>query len=265
MADGLLGDFLRTRRGRLRPVDVGLPQHGQRRVPGLRREEVALLAGVSVDYYLRLEQGRGGQPSEQVLRSLARALQLDDADADYLLGLIAPQRAAPSPAATEQVPRTVRKLLDAIDLPAGVFGRSFDVLATNAAAQALDPELVPGRNRLRSLFLVESERALYGDSEATAARYVAMVRDAVRRNATDPAFVALVEELTTLSPLFRELWAQHDVAGDTDHFTLHHPVVGDLRLHLERFDIPGGGGQSLFIGHPADPAAAARLGRLLDT
>ena len=265
MPDDLLGAYLRARRGRLRPADVGLPERGQRRVPGLRREEVAQLAGISADYYLRLEQGRGGQPSEQVLRSLAQALRLDDAATNYLLGLIAPQPAVPLPASDEHVPPSVLNLLDVVDLPAFVTGRNFDVLASNATARAISPELTPGRNRLRSLFLVDTERALYRDWDATTHRFVAVVRDAVGRSATDPDFMTLVEELSTHSPRFRELWGRHDVvARDTEVATFHHPVAGDLRLHLERLDITGVPGQSLVIYHPqAGSQDAVRLAALL--
>lgn len=222
-----------------------------------------MLAGVSADYYLRLEQGRGGQPSAQVVQALAQALRLDEADTDYLFALIAPPRDTRSPSGREKVSSTVLALLASIELPAGVFGRGFDVLAANSAARALSPELAPGHNRLRSLFLVDSERSLYGDSEQVAARYVAMARDALRRGASDPSFKALVSELEAASPRFRRLWATHDViAQDDTPLTLSHPRVGLLWLHLERFDIPGGTGQSLFIGHPADSDTAVLLSQL---
>jgi transcriptional regulator with XRE-family HTH domain len=263
VAEDLLAEYLRARRGQLRPADVGLRGGGQRRVPGLRREEVALLAGISADYYLRLEQGRGGQPSEQVLRALARALQLDGAATDYLLGLTAPRAAAGD--IEEPVPASVLNLLGVLALPAFVTGRTFDVLAANDAARAISPELTPGRNRLRSVFLVDAERALYRDWEGTAQRFVAVVRDVVGRGAADPAFLALVDELSTRSPEFRDLWARHDVvARDPDMATLRHPVAGDLRLHLERLDITGVPGQSLIVYHPEQGSAdAERLAALL--
>lgn len=261
-----MGDYLRARRGRLRPVDVGLREHGLRRVPGLRREEVALLAGISADYYLRLEQGRGGQPSAQVLRALAQALQLDAAATDYLLALIAPQpTSAPPAVAHEQPPLSVLNLLRVLELPAFVTGRTFDVLAANAAARALSPELVAGRNRLRSVFLVDAERALYPDWDATAQRFVALVRDVVGRGAGDPAFVRLVDELTARSARFRELWARSDVvARDTEVASFTHPVAGELRLHLERLDLAGTAGQALLVYHPETGSSdAVRLAALL--
>lgn len=265
MPDDLLGAYLRARRGLLRPGDVGLPVRGTRRVPGLRREEVALLAGVSVDHYLRLEQGRGGRPSEAVLRSLARVLQLDDAATGYLLGLIAPGPVG-APAGTEQVPASVLNLLDVVALPAFVTGRAFDVLASNPRARAVSPELAPGHNRLRSLFLVDAERALYRDWDATTQRFVALVRDTVGRGANDPAFVALVAELEARSPRFRELWARHDVADrETEMAHLSHPVAGDVQLHLERLDVTGVPGQSLVLYHPqVGSSDAERLAALLD-
>lgn len=149
--NNLLGDYLRARRELVQPDSVGLPAHGVRRVAGLRREEVAMLAGVSSDYYLRLEQGRDRNPSIQVLEALARVLRLDDAATDYLLGLATPRprhrRRSPR---RETVPATIRELLDVLGLPAFVEGRYFDVLATNSLARALAPSL-PGRRQGRDM------------------------------------------------------------------------------------------------------------------
>jgi transcriptional regulator with XRE-family HTH domain len=267
MTDDLLAAYLRARRGQLRPGDVGLPAgDGRRRVTGLRREEVALLAGISADYYLRLEQGRGGTPSPPVVRALARALRLDDAATDHLIGLAAPRTSRPSaPPAAETVPPSVENLLRLMPWPAFVTGRNFDVLAANDAARAVSPELVRGRNRLRSVFLVESERALYRDWEATAERFVAVVRETVGRGAARPDFLALVAEVSHRSPRFRELWDRHDVvARDTEVAVLQHPVAGLLHLHLERLDLAGIPGQSLVVLHPeAGSADAARLAALV--
>src|ERR1039458_3633014 len=145
----LLGDYLRARRELVQPESVGLPVNGVRRVAGLRREEVALLAGISSDYYLRLEQGRDRNPSIQVLEALARVLQLDQVATDYLLGLAAPQprhrRRRPR---RESVPSGIRQLLDVVGQPAFVEGRYFDVLAANSLAYALSPRLQVRRNGL---------------------------------------------------------------------------------------------------------------------
>jgi len=149
------------------------------------------------------------------------------------------------------------------DLPAFVTGRHFDVLASNAAAQLISPELAPGHNRLRSVFLVQAERELYRDWEATARRFVAVVRETVGRGATDPSFSSLAEELSLRSARFRQLWNRHDVvARDTEHAILRHPLAGELRLHLERLGIAGTAGQSLVVYHPEQGSEDAR--RLTD-
>jgi transcriptional regulator with XRE-family HTH domain len=162
--NSLLGDYLRARRELVTPEDVGLQATGIRRVTGLRREEVAMLAGISSDYYLRLEQGRDHNPSIQVLEALARVLLLDQAGIDYLLSLAtpAPRRRARRPK-REHVPASIAELLDTLRLPAFVEGRYFDVLAANSLARALSPNLQAGHNVLRSVFLDPAEKALYPD------------------------------------------------------------------------------------------------------
>src|SRR6187551_3634024 len=145
-----LGAYLRARRELVTPQQAGIPEVGVRRVPGLRREEVALLAGISPDYYLRLERGRDRNPSPQVLEALARVLELDDVEREYLLGLgTARPRARARRRPPERVPARLHHLLAAIDVPAFIEGRSFDVLASNPLAVALSPRLRPGENRLR--------------------------------------------------------------------------------------------------------------------
>jgi transcriptional regulator with XRE-family HTH domain len=268
MADDLLAGYLRARRGQLRPADVGLPEGGaRRRVTGLRREEVALLAGISADYYLRLEQGRGGTPSLQVLRALARALRLDDAATAYLTSLATPAIGAPAAATGEQVPAGVENLLRLLSLPAFVTGRNFDVLAANDSAAVISPELTAGKNRLRSFFLVDAEQKLYRDWATTARRFVAVVRDTVGRGAARPDFLALVADLSEHSPLFREMWDRYDVVTrDTELALLRHPVAGPLQLHLERLSIAGMPEQALVIYHPeAGSDDERRLTDLLET
>jgi len=159
-AGNVLGEYLRARRELITPESVGLPAHGVRRVAGLRREEVAMLAGISADYYLRLEQGRDRHPSLQVLEALARVLGLDGTATDYLLSLAAPKprhrRRRPK---QESVPSGIRELLEVIGIPGFVEGRYFDVLASNSLARALIPNLQVSQNRLRALFLDPAERA----------------------------------------------------------------------------------------------------------
>jgi transcriptional regulator with XRE-family HTH domain len=246
----LLGDYLRARRELVQPGSVGLPASGTRRVAGLRREEVAMLAGISSDYYLRLEQGRDRNPSAQVLEALARVLSLDEAATSYLLGLAAPRPRRPRRPRRETVPAGIRQLLGVVGLPAFVEGRYFDVLAANSLGQALSPNLQPGQNRLRSVFLDPAERALYPDWPQATARLVAGFRESVGTDTDDPRFVQLVGELSLGSERFRQLWARHDVqAREGAVVRLMHPQVGELTLSREKLVISGTAGQLLVIYH----------------
>ncbi|GAA3465560.1 helix-turn-helix domain-containing protein [Nonomuraea roseola] len=250
----LLGDYVRARRELVTPEQAGIPSVGVRRVPGLRREEVAMLAGISADYYLRLEQGRDRNPSAQVLESLARVLQLDDDATAYLLRLGAgkPRRRRRRPR-KETVPPGVAKLVVTLPLPAYVEGRYFDVLAANALATALSPRLVAGGNRLRDVFLDPAEQALYPDWEDAAQGMVAGFRESVGTDTDDPRFIELVGELSLASPRFSRLWARHDVntcEGAPKH--IGHPQVGGLWLNRERLGVSGATGQTLVVLHP-DP------------
>jgi DNA-binding XRE family transcriptional regulator len=258
MSDNAIGDFLRARRALVRPEDAGVRVTGVRRVAGLRREEVALLAGISSDYYLRLEQGRDRNPSLPVLEAIARVLQLDDAAADYLISLATPKpRRARRTARKETVPTGVRQLLDVLGLPAFVEGRYFDVLAANPLATALSANLQPGRNRLLSVFLDPQERALYPDWDADTATLVAGFRESVGTDTDDPRFVQLVGELSLGSEQFRQLWARHDVQSLRGRPTrLDHPQVGELTLRREKLTIGGATGQMLVVYH-AEPASSS--------
>ncbi|MDT8913316.1 helix-turn-helix transcriptional regulator [Amycolatopsis sp. PS_44_ISF1] len=233
-----LGRYLRARRDLVTPQQAGIAPGARRRVPGLRREEVALLAGISPDYYLRLERGRDTNPSAQVLDSLARVLQLDDVERTYLLGLTA---ARPRPARRkrlEQVPARAHQLLAQLTMPAFVEGRAFDVLAANPMAVAFSPRLRPGHNRLRSFFLDPEEQAFQPDWERAAAGFVAALRTAIGNDTGHPRFVELVGELALASRRFRTLWARHDIrALEGGTTTVHHPVVGELRLHREKLPL----------------------------
>ncbi|MFF4133932.1 helix-turn-helix domain-containing protein [Streptomyces mirabilis] len=253
-APNLLGEYVRARRELVTPEQVGIPVSGVRRVPGLRREEVAMLAGISADYYLRLEQGRDRNPSVQVLESLARVLRLDDAATAYLLRLGADKpRRHRRRRRRETVPPGIAKLVATLPLPALVEGRYFDVLAANALATALSPRLVAGANRLRALFLDPAEQALHPDWESAARGMVAGFRESVGTDIDDPRFIELVGELCLASPRFSRLWARHDVEaceGSPKH--IDHPQVGGLRLNRERLGIDGTAGQTLVIYHP-DP------------
>lgn len=251
-----LGAYLRARRELVTPEQAGVPVVGLRRVPGLRREEVAMLAGISADYYLRLEQGRDRNPSAQILESLARVLRLDDDATAYLLGLGAdrPRRRSRRPR-KESVPAGIAKLVATLPLPALVEGRYFDVLAANALATALSPRLAAGGNRLRDLFLDPAEQALYPDWESAGAGMVAGFRASVGTDTDDPRFIELVGELSLASARFSRLWARHDVlACDGAAKTIDHPQVGRMELSRERLGI-GTAGQTLVVYHP-DPGTA---------
>ncbi|WP_252786446.1 helix-turn-helix transcriptional regulator [Actinoallomurus rhizosphaericola] len=249
----LLGEFLRARRGRIRPADVGLPSDENRRVPGLRREEVALLAGISADYYLRLEQGRNRNPSVAVLESLARALDLDHAGVEHLMRLAAPR----PPSARRRprrptVPATIRLLVESLNLPAFVEDCHFDVLAANRLAMMLSPNFQIGHNRLLSTFLDPEERTLFPDWDAMTADMVAAFRTSVADAADDARTIELVGELSLRSQRFRELWGRHDVQSrvGTRPSRLMHPQLGELTLMREKLVISGPVSQLLVIWHP---------------
>ncbi len=259
-----LGEFLRARRELVAPERVGIPVNGLRRVPGLRREEVAMLAGISADYYLRLEQGRDHRPSAQVLESIARALQLDEETTAYLVGLTGDGRKRRRRAPRETVPSGVAKLVTTLQLPVFVEGRYLDVLAANPLATAISPRLVVGANRLRDVFLDPAEQALIPDWELATSGLIAGFRQSVGSDIDDPRAIELVGELSLASPRFRSLWARHDVAplqGGLMRFD--HPQVGRLTVNREKLAIPGTDGMMLVLYHAdADSEDAEKLALL---
>ncbi|MGH3261127.1 MAG: helix-turn-helix domain-containing protein, partial [Trebonia sp.] len=236
----LLGGYLRARRALVTPEQAGLPSGGDRRVPGLRREEVAILAGISADYYLRLERGRDKTPSPQVLRSLARVLHLDELEQEYLLGLAAPRPRVQRRRKPERVPARLHQLLAGLQVPAFVEGRAFDVLASNQLAVALSSRLQPGHNRLRSLLLDPEEQALQLDWTRSMEGSIAAFRKSIGDDIDNPRVVELVGELALSSERFRTLWARHDVRSlEGGTTTLNHPVVGELRLYRDKLPVDG--------------------------
>ncbi|HEX4093303.1 MAG TPA: helix-turn-helix transcriptional regulator [Trebonia sp.] len=261
-----LGEYLRARRELVDPAAVGLRVAGVRRTPGLRREEVATLAGISADYYLRLEQGRDRNPSPSVLESLARVFGLDQTATGYLLSLAAarPARSRARRPRPEPVPASIRQLIAAVNLPAFVESRIFDVLAANPRATALSPSMRAGENRLRSMFLDPAERDLYPDWPKAIAGMIANFRASIGPEADDPRIAQLVGELSLASEPFRKLWARHDVRALTGGaVTMNHPQAGPLELWREKLPIGGSDGQLLVMYH-AEPGSesAGALERL---
>jgi transcriptional regulator with XRE-family HTH domain len=257
-------EFLTSRRARITPDQVGLPTYGPRRVPGLRREEVAVLAGVSVPYYTRLERGDMNGASESVLEALARALQLDDAERAHLFDLA--RAAQPTPArprrrrARQDVRPEVQWTLDAITGAAAfVSNERLDLLAANQLGRALFSELYagPGRpiNTARFVFLDPRAETMFGDWERVASESVAILRSAAGRDPYDRELSDLVGELATQSEAFRTRWAAHNVRfHNTGVKHLRHPVVGDLHLTYTRLDLAADPGLTLFT-YTAEPGS----------
>ncbi|GAA1958117.1 helix-turn-helix transcriptional regulator [Agromyces allii] len=271
-------EFLTSRRARLTPADAGLPNFGgRRRVPGLRREEVALLAGMSVEYYVRLERGNATGVSEAVLDGVIRALQLDDAERAHLHDLVrtanegAHPRRRRASARSQQVRPGVRQLLDAMtDVPAFVQNGRLDILAINQLGEAVFSVLYvqPQRpaNFARFVFLDPRSGAYYRDWDDAARQTVALLRSEAGRSPHDRALSDLIGELSTRSDRFAVLWASHDVR---DHRTgakrITHPVVGDLDLDYEVMDLSTDRGLQLIAYSAAPGSLTADALRLLSS
>jgi len=265
-------EFLTTRRARLTPDQAGLPDFGgRRRVPGLRREEVALIAGMSIEYYVRLERGNATGVSEAVLEGISRALQLDDAERSHLYDLVRAANQGAHPrrqrgrAKAQQVRPGVRQLLDAMEnVPTFVQNGRLDIIAINRLGYAVFSEMYvqPQRpaNFGRFVFLDPRAQAFYRDWDDAAYQTVALLRTEAGRAPHDRALTDLVGQLSTRSDAFRTLWASHDVR---EHRTgikiIHHPVVGDLDLSYEAMDLTSDRGLLLLAytaapGSPSDDA-----------
>ncbi|CAH0295235.1 hypothetical protein SRABI83_04335 [Arthrobacter sp. Bi83] len=261
------GKFLKAMRSRLKPEDAGIADGSSaRRVPGLRREEIARLADVSTDYYTRLEQGRNIHPSRAVLDSVARALKLDAGEQAHMMDLLEHcAESARSPVPAQGVRPAVRQLLEAVgDVPALVLGRRTDVLAGNRLAFLLFadfPELPPGeRNLTRWLILDPRARELFRDWKSVAAEAAGALRVDVGRHPSDAQANQLVGELAVHSEHFRQWWAGHRVATrSAGSVRLHHPAVGDLELNFENLILRDDPDQVLrvFSAKPGSPSADA--------
>lgn len=264
-----LREFLTSRRERLTPAQAGLPTFGgRRRVKGLRREEVALLAGMSTEYYVRLERGNGAGVSDAVLEGISRALQLDEAEDAHLHALV--RAASPGsnptrrrgPARAAQVGANVRQLVEAMhDVPVFVQNGRLDAVATNRLGAALFSEMfvLPQRpvNAARFTFLDPRAQTFYRDWDGTTRQIVALLRAEAGRAPHDRVLTDLVGELATRSDLFRTLWAAHDVRVHRSGAKLvRHPVVGDLDLTFEAMDLTSEPGLQLlaFSAPPGSPS-----------
>ncbi|MFE2164642.1 helix-turn-helix transcriptional regulator [Streptomyces sp. NPDC059447] len=258
-----LGDFLRARRAAVRPHDVGMASHGPRRVAGLRREEVAVLAGVNADYYTRLEQGRERRPSGQVVAALGRALLLDAETVAHLHRLAGTAPARPDTATRSRASAALRTLLDSHrHVPAFIVDPVLDILAANALARALYSPFAPADNLARMVFLDPAGRRFHAPWDLTAKAVVGHLREAHGLRADQARLGELIDVLTRRSTDFAQLWNTHTVHGKTraaKHF--HHPDVGPLHLTYHAFDVREAPGQQLIVYHaePDSPSADALM------
>lgn len=267
-----IADFLRTRRGRISPESAGLPADGRaRRVPGLRREEAARLAGVSTEYYTRLEQGRAVHPSPEVVDALARALRLDVTEREHLTDLLARPGARRAPVSPQRVRHGLHLMLQTLDhVPAFVLGRRTDVLASNRLAHAVltDFDALPAtRRNLARYYLLDPEaRERTGDWERIACETVAMLRLEAGHCPQDRRLADLIGELTLNSPEFTTWWNDHRVLRRT-HGAKHyrHPLVGDLHFAYESLQLPGDDNQTLCVYMPQPDTSTAESLRILSS
>lgn len=263
-----LGAFLRSRREQTRPEDLGLEPGPRRRVDGLRREEVAVLAGLSTDYYQRLEQGRGAKPSDALLDSISDALHLDAAEHRHLMTLARAVRQPEAPRRRKQdrVPENAKRMLEAMRLPAFVLSRHLDVLAWNDSAADLlgDPLELPRdrRNMLHVLFHDDDSRLRCKGWEAMALDYIGLFRAAIGHDPDDPRAVKIVGELSLRSREFRRLWARNEVR-DSVHGskTIQHPRIGDIDVEWDAYPLRGIPGPMMIVFVP-QPGHEDRLSLL---
>ncbi|MEV7693010.1 helix-turn-helix transcriptional regulator [Microbacterium sp. NPDC089189] len=265
-----ISDFLTTRRAKLTPAQVGLPDFGgRRRVPGLRREEVALVAGMSAEYYKRLERGNATGVSDAVIDGVSRALQLDEVEHAHLYDLIRAANAGAHPqqrrrpARSAQATPALQQTIDAMStVPVFVQNARLDAVATNRLGRALFSEMLddvrPPANAARFIFLDDRAQTFYRDWEAQTRQIVAVLRAEAGRSPYDRALSDLVGELSTRSELFRTLWGAHDVREHrTGLKAVRHPVVGDLELSFQAMDLASDRGLQMIV-FSAEPGSATQ-------
>jgi transcriptional regulator with XRE-family HTH domain len=254
-----LAQFLRARRSLVQPADVGLPGGGRRRVAGLRREEVAMLAGISTDYYLRLEQGREEHPSDQVLDAIARALRLDDDAVEYMRNLLRHKAPDSRYERLQNLHPAIGTLLDGWPLAgACVIDAGLTVVVANKLAEALSPHLAVGANTMRELFIDPHSPEMYLNWKLLTVWAVRVVRASYGQH-PDPALIGLVDELFEKSPRFRQLWVRHDVRHDVaGGLRVNHPLVGPLDLNYQQMILPATG--HAVVAYWADPGSESEDG-----
>ena len=263
-----LSEFLTSRRAKLTPEKAGLPDYGgRRRVPGLRREEVALLAGMSAEYYKRLERGNATGVSEAVIDGVSRALQLNEAEHSHLYELIRTANAGAHPQRRRQSRKSqltagMQQTIDAMStVPVFVQNGRLDAIATNKLGLALFSEMFDGArppvNAARFVFLDPRAQTFYQDWESNTRQIVAILRAEAGRSPYDRQLSDLVGELSTRSDLFRRLWGAHDVREHrTGLKSIHHPIVGDLHLTYQSMDLASDRGLQMLV-FSAEPGSAS--------
>ena len=262
-----LSEFLKNCRARLQPAAVGLPQATRRRTPGLRREDVAAMAGLSATWYTWLEQGRDVRASDRILESLSRTLRLSPEERDYLFSLAQSRPAPLQPSQAQEVPETVKRTLDALNVPAEVINPRWDVVYWNPMVKrcfrdydALPPER---RNLMRILMTspeYQEDPVEYG---AMARRIIAKLRVDYSQAAGDPSFDALIEELNEVSPMFRELWRSPEIRSRSEGVhLLKHPQLGGITFEHTSYVVEGVPSLRVVIFSPHDPESAAKIAQL---
>ena len=262
-----LSEFLKSCRARLQPSAVGLPQASRRRTPGLRREDVAALAGLSATWYTWLEQGRDVRASDRILESLSRTLRLNCEERDYLFSLAQSRPAPLQPSQALEVPETVKRTLDALNVPAEVITPRWDVIYWNPMVKrcfrdygALPPER---RNLMRILMTSPEYQEDPVEYEAMARRIIAKLRVDYSQAAGDPSFDALIEEMTEVAPMFRDLWRSPEIRSRSEGVhLLKHPQLGGITFEHTSYVVEGAPSLRVVIFAPHDAESAAKIAKL---